>query len=96
MKGLAMTPDFSSLWVMMFVLGAIAAAYATVIAMFVIAAPTSDLIFGLGELRRSKGSLPLVWSSAIAGLTAALAYACGHVSVRWRKRVLRKKRQKDV
>ncbi len=85
---LALTPDWSSLWVVMLALGAVAALYATGAAMTLQAEPGDPLLLGLGELCRQQGSKPTLWCAAVVLLASLLAQLTGAASSRWRRAAL--------
>lgn len=82
---LAISPDWSSVWVAMFALAGVAALYATALAISLHAKPNEETILDLAELLRTQNSKPTLWCGAVVLLTSLLAYLCGLVSHRWHK-----------
>ena len=81
----ATAPDYSTAWVAMFAFAGIAVIYAAASAITLNARPGSELVFDLGELCRTTGRKPMMWSIAVVLIASTMAYFCGAFSHRWRK-----------
>ncbi len=76
-----LVPDWSTVWVAMLVLAAVAALYGTALGIAWVT-PQGSLV-PLGMLQtRAQAQL---WCAAVIVLTLGLTYACGRVSHRWHK-----------
>ena len=81
----ALAPDFSTAWVAMFAFAGIAVIYAAATAITLNARPGNELILDLGELCRTMGNKPTLWSLAVVLVASTMAYFSGSFSHRWRK-----------
>ena len=76
-----LVPDWSTVWVAMLVLAAVAALYGTALGIAWVTPPGSPAPLGLPPARLQQQ----LWCGAIIAVTLALTYACGRVSYRWHK-----------
>jgi len=84
---LALTPDYSALWVAMFAAAGFAAAYAAGTAVNIFIEPGYTGLLGWPQLKRTHGHLPTLWCAAIAVASTGVAYLCGRASRRWHQAV---------
>ncbi|OHB85914.1 MAG: hypothetical protein A2V98_14590 [Planctomycetes bacterium RBG_16_64_12] len=77
------TPDWASVWVVALVFAFVAAVYAMATAIVLATPLDKALPLGLGEFRL----LAARWCASVLVLSALATYLCGHISVRWRRRL---------
>jgi len=80
---MAVTPDWSTVWVMMLVLSGTTAMYALGLAAAVLSQSNATVPLGMGAVRVLAG----VWCGLMLPLHAWLVWRCGRMSVEWRRAI---------
>lgn len=78
---LASVPDFTTVWVGMLVLAAVAAVYGMGMAIVAATPAGKPPILGLAEVRSSAAG----WCGANVLLAGLVSYVCGRISTKWRR-----------
>jgi hypothetical protein len=74
-------PDWSTVWVGMWLFAVVAALYAMILMIVVYTAPGKPMMLSLDDVRQTaKG-----WSAIMVLLMGLMSYVCGRVSMSWRK-----------
>jgi len=74
-------PDWSTVWVLMLIYGAVSAAYGFVLAVSLMTPREEELMLGLEAVRR----LTPLWCAAMLLLSFLAAFLCGRTSSRWHR-----------
>lgn len=74
-------PDWSTVWILMLVYGALSAAYGFAFAVSLLTPRDQEMMLGLDAVRR----LTPWWSAAMVLLTFLAAFLCGRTSSRWHR-----------
>ncbi|MCE9551999.1 MAG: hypothetical protein K8T91_01290 [Planctomycetes bacterium] len=74
-------PDWSTVWILMLIYGAVAAAYGFVFAVSLMTPREEEMMLGLDAVRR----LTPLWCAAMVLLTFLAAFLCGRTSSRWHR-----------
>lgn len=75
------TPDWSTVWVLMLVFAVATAGYAAATAIAAATAPDAPMPLGMGGVRASAGR----WCGSVLALHALATYLAGRMSVKWRR-----------
>lgn len=78
---MALTPDWSSVWVLMLAFAAVAAGYATVTAIAIATPLDAPLPLGMSEVRGSAAR----WCGSVLLIHGLATYLCGRTSTKWRR-----------
>ena len=76
-----LTPDFSSVWVVMLVFALVAAGYGAATAVAIATPLDEPMPFGMSEVRASAAR----WCGAVLLANALATFLCGRTSAKWRR-----------
>jgi hypothetical protein len=78
---MAVTPDWSTVRVVMMVFAAVSALYGMATAVAIATPPDNPMPLGMGDIRNSAPR----WCGAMVLLMSLATYLCGRVSAKWRR-----------